>query len=275
MQRFSPPPPRPAQGAAADPAVEAEADARELLVSILVHELRTPVQALSIGTDLMLAKVSEGDAVDPEWLRQHLLRSRKSVARVRQLIDTVANAAQVAAGGLDLARERIDLGHLVREILTRDAEELAWARCRATLHVEGDVTGHWDRLQVDLAITNVLSNAMKYGRGAPIALKVWSDEGTAFCSVRDHGPGIPTELRDRLFDRFWRSGVTSHVPGLGLGLWITRYAVRAHGGDVAVISELGAGSTFTLSLPCGEPRAGSAGAGDVGESGVDGAQQRA
>jgi signal transduction histidine kinase len=98
-------------------------------------------------------------------------------------------------------------------------------------------------------VTNLLSNAAKYGAGRPIEIEVDGAEETARFSIRDHGIGIPAENQARIFERFERAVSDRHYGGLGLGLWIVRQIVDAFGGKIRVESKAGAGSTFTVLLP--------------------------
>ncbi len=114
------------------------------------------------------------------------------------------------------------------------------------------MVGRWDRLRIGQVITNLVSNAIKFGRGHPIDVEVNVDtEGdrSACVRVRDGGIGIPPEQRARIFDRFERAPAERHYPGLGLGLWIAKQIVDASSGTITVESEVGVGSTFTVRLP--------------------------
>jgi signal transduction histidine kinase len=103
-------------------------------------------------------------------------------------------------------------------------------------------------------IANLLSNACKYGAGKPIRVEVGLDGKLARLSVRDHGIGIAPADRERIFERFERAASARHYGGLGLGLYITRQVVEAHGGTIRVASHAGAGSTFSVELPLETPR---------------------
>jgi signal transduction histidine kinase len=112
------------------------------------------------------------------------------------------------------------------------------------------VVGSWDRGRLEQVVTNLLSNAVKYGDCKPIDLAVEAaDDGQARLVVRDHGLGIAAHDQARIFERFERAASSRHFGGIGLGLWIVRQIVIALGGSVSVESELGSGSTFTVTLP--------------------------
>jgi signal transduction histidine kinase len=114
---------------------------------------------------------------------------------------------------------------------------------------ESGVIGKWDKSRVDQVITNLISNAVKYGGGRDVQLDVLRTGEMARLTVSDRGAGIPPEDRHRIFGRFERGSTVGHVGGLGLGLWIAKEIVTAHGGSIGVTSTPGLGSTFTVDLP--------------------------
>jgi len=227
--------------------LEGQADA---LLSMLSHELRSPLQSLLLNLDLCLRRTGGPDG-DPSaaWLTDRLARQRRMATRLKLLIDTFLDVGQIAAGDLRLDLEDVDLGELVRDVVQRTADELAWARCPVELDAQSGQVGRWDRLQIELVVANLLSNAAKYGPGAPVEISVWGTRDFAFLRIRDHGPGIPSPDQERIFDKFTRLDTGSKVGGFGLGLWIVHHILEASGGEVAVESEPGHGATFTVRLP--------------------------
>ncbi len=115
------------------------------------------------------------------------------------------------------------------------------------------VHGRWVRSRLDQLVTNLLSNSMKFGAGKPVEVVVGAECGLARLVVRDRGIGIHLDLQARIFDRFERAVSSEHYGGLGLGLYISRRIVEAHGGSIRVESEPEAGSTFTVEIPCAGP----------------------
>jgi signal transduction histidine kinase len=114
------------------------------------------------------------------------------------------------------------------------------------------VYGTWDRLRVEQVVANLVTNATKYAPGSRVEVRVEGDAYSARLEVRDHGPGIPVAAQQRLFQPFERAG-GNDPGGLGLGLFIVRQIVEAHGGSVRLRSEPGQGTSFVVELPCQAP----------------------
>ena len=150
----------------------------------------------------------------------------------------------------------VDLGAVVRAVAARFEPELAGAGCPLSVRCDGPVTGRWDASKLDQVVTSLLSNAIKFGAGGPIEMALAEEGGKALLSVRDHGIGIDPAHQARIFERFERAVSAKNYGGLGLGLYISRATVEAHGGTIKVESQPGAGSSFTVEIPCaGPPRA--------------------
>jgi signal transduction histidine kinase len=115
------------------------------------------------------------------------------------------------------------------------------------------VVGSWDRLRVETVVTNLVSNALKFGGGKPVEVSLRRAGEVARLSVTDRGIGIAPEEQGRIFEKFECAVPRRHYGGFGLGLWIVRQLVVAHGGTVRVDSQEGHGSTFTVDLPLGAP----------------------
>jgi signal transduction histidine kinase len=116
------------------------------------------------------------------------------------------------------------------------------------VHCETEVHGRWDRLRIEQMVSNLVSNALKYGQGKPVEAALWTEDGQAIIRVTDHGIGIDEEHQKRIFQRFERAVATRDFGGFGLGLWIARQIAEASGGRIEVESKLGEGSAFTIRL---------------------------
>ena len=179
--------------------------------------------------------------------------TERQIERLTGLINNLLDISRITAGRLELDLETVDLAAVAREAGGRFREDLRRAGCALEIRGDGECPGQWDRLRLEQVVTNLLSNAAKYGAGRPIEITVDGDETTARFCIRDHGIGIPAEHQARIFDRFERAVSDRHYGGLGLGLWIVRQIVEAHRGTIEVESEAGMGSTFTVRLPRAAP----------------------
>jgi signal transduction histidine kinase len=225
--------------------------ARDELLSVAGHELKSPLNALQLQIH-MLARMAK-DAAGSK-LAERAEKAARASQRLGLLIDDLMDVSRINSGRMALKREEVDLAALTRELVARMSEELARAGCDVTLVAEGPVPGSWDRLRLEQVLVNLLSNAAKYGAGHPVRVTVELEGGAARLAVRDEGIGVAPEEQERIFERFERAAsVQQRFKGLGLGLWITRRIVEAHGGTIRLQSQLGQGSTFTVELPRVEP----------------------
>jgi signal transduction histidine kinase len=171
---------------------------------------------------------------------------------IKQMVDLnhrMLDTSRLAAGQFDLRLEDVDLTSLVQELLANNAEQLAWSKCPASFSFPGPVVGRWDRLRLEQVVSNLISNAMKYGFGQPISVSIEATADLAWLSVRDHGIGIAAKDHERIFERFERASTMGGSRSLGLGLWVVRQIVGALGGTIRLESSLGAGAILTVELP--------------------------
>jgi PAS domain S-box-containing protein len=228
----------------------------ESFLSVASHELRTPLTSLQLGVQGLLAGVYGGRPVDDNHPLARPLRSiERQARRLGRLIDDLLDVTRISSGRLELDLHEVDLSEVVLQVLARYEDEIARIGCVVTTSVPGAVTGRWDGARLEQVVSNLLSNALRYGAGRPIELRVTSTPERAALTVEDHGTGIPPERQRRLFERFERGGASRSYGGLGLGLYIVRNIVARLGGTVRVSSTPGVGSTFTVELPRGGPDA--------------------
>lgn len=226
--------------------------ARDEFVSVAAHELRTPIALLTLQTDRLERLLARDARHDPSvW--DKLVPLNDSMARqsrrLRRLVTGLLDVRQLEGGALDLHRERVDLGDLVGNALELTREELARAGCVLETSLESDVPGDWDPARVEQVVVNLVTNARKFGEGRPIHVEVERRESCALLRVRDHGIGISSEDQAHIFERYSRADEARVFGGLGLGLYISRQIVAAHGGTMRVESVPGQGATFTVELP--------------------------
>jgi signal transduction histidine kinase len=137
----------------------------------------------------------------------------------------------------------------VRDVVARFESEIQASGSHVAGKADAPVRGRWDALRIDQVVTNLVSNALKFGAGNAVSISVTIQDDAAVVEVADHGIGIAPDQTRRIFERFETTEAARAYGGLGLGLWISESIVAAHAGTIKVHSELGAGSTFTVRLP--------------------------
>jgi signal transduction histidine kinase len=223
--------------------------ARDAFLSIASHELKTPLTSLQLQVEALTRAVEAGAAGTPR-LSQRIAVVARSADRLGELVNRLLDVSRISsAQGLDLVTEDVDLAEVAREVVGRFHEALAETGSELRLDAPAPVRGVWDRGRVDTIVTNLVSNAVKYGEGRPIEVSVGVEVDRAVLRVRDHGIGIAPEDQARIFERFERAVPERHYGGFGVGLWVARSIAEAHAGRILVESRPGAGSLFTLELP--------------------------
>jgi signal transduction histidine kinase len=226
---------------------------RDEFLSVASHELYTPMTSLMLSLEAILSATGSAGSVDPVSIRKLLDLVLRQGRRLVRLTGDLLDVARIERGRLVLEPADVELTELVREVADRLQLDLGRARCAVELRASGPVTGRWDRSRLEQVVTNLLTNAMKFAPGAPVEISVRAHDGTATLTVHDRGMGISPGRQARIFDRFERGVSAEHFGGLGLGLYISRRIVEAHGGSIRVESQLGSGSTFTIELPLADP----------------------
>jgi PAS domain S-box-containing protein len=222
--------------------------ARDDFLAVAAHELRTPLTSLLLQTQLLDRAIARG-LPDATAARRNVSIIESQARRLSTLLDGLLDVTRLASKRLWLRTEELDLHALLDAVLRAMGPELQRSGCPVAVTTPEHVTGRWDRLRLEQVLTNLLTNAMKFGAGHPIEVSVQETAAQAIIAVRDHGMGISKADQARIFERFERAVSTRHFGGLGLGLYISAQIVRAHHGSLRVDSEPGQGATFTVTLP--------------------------
>jgi PAS domain S-box-containing protein len=223
--------------------------ARDEFLSIASHELRTPLTALRLALD-NLRRVTARETQGPPsaQMERVLAASERAGQRLENLVEALLDVSRIHMGRLELDVEAIDLATVVGEAVSAIDDELRQSGSAVTVHGQ-PTPGHWDRLRLGQVVVNLLSNAVKYGAGKPIEVSFGARGDRAWLVVRDHGIGVDPSDQRHIFERFERAVSSQNYGGLGLGLYIVKRILEAHGGTVHVESTLGDGAAFHLELP--------------------------
>jgi signal transduction histidine kinase len=226
--------------------------ARDQFLAVAAHELRTPLATLAMLVDHLIVPPLPHATTEPGGVvvqKRQLAMVKRQVDRLTALVVEMLDVSRITDGRLQLSLGPVDLRDVIREVLDRFAPEIQ--RCHVTVRVNAPdpAPGIWDAARIDQVITNLISNALKYGAGRPIEVSVRVEASQAVVVVRDHGIGIPEDEQSKIFGPFARVVAAKHHAGLGLGLWIAQQFVQASGGRIKVNSRPGQGSTFCVELP--------------------------
>jgi PAS domain S-box-containing protein len=218
---------------------------RDDFLMIASHELRAPLTNVSLQLQNFRRLLERG--ATRAHLRVLADSAVREAGRLTALIDALLDA-QAAKGQLELKLGDVDLGELARDVTERMRPRAAQLGSEMEVSVPS-ILGRWDRLRLEQVLTNLVTNALKFGRGKPVRVAAMRDGGEARLEVSDQGIGVEADDLARIFGKFERA-VPSHYGGFGLGLFIARQIVEAHNGRVDVTSAPGVGSTFRVTLPC-------------------------
>lgn len=224
---------------------------RDDFMSIVSHELRTPLNGLILDTQLRKMHLESGNlaAFTPDRLRAMNIRDERQITSLIRLIEDILDVSRIRTGKLSIRPAEVDLGVLVEQVLERYSAQIIESGCELSSNIATGVIGHWDAFRIEQVMTNLLTNAMRYGSKKPIEVRVFADNQIAYLQVQDHGVGISEQDQQRIFEQFERVNANQSAQGLGLGLFITEQIVSAHQGQISVESIKGQGATFVVALP--------------------------
>ncbi len=224
---------------------------REDMLRTVSHDLRNPLTAIQ-GQAQMVGRLLAREGVSNDRVSRSVDAIVASAKQMGTMIEDLVDTIRLESGQMRLRRRPVSLPIKVRESLERSSGVLDIERVKVEMPTELPlVEADPDRL--DRILTNLVSNALKFSPSAtPVLVRAESGATEVHISIADSGMGIPPEDMPHLFDRYYRSKGARGAEGLGLGLFITKGLVEAHGGKIWVMSEPGQGSTFTFTLPRAE-----------------------
>jgi signal transduction histidine kinase len=228
---------------------------RDDFMSMVAHELRTPLNTLFLEAQLRKMQLDRGNTAifDAAYLQKMVARDQRQIQSMVRLIDDMLDVSRIRSNRLSIRPSEVDLPALLQRVVGNLANQAASAGSTITLDAGQALTGTWDEFRIEQVVINLLTNALRYGKGKPVTVSAGPIEGGVRIAVTDQGMGISAEDQRRIFEQFERAAGNDGTGGLGLGLFITQQLVEAHGGRIAVQSEPGRGSTFTVTLPLSPP----------------------
>lgn len=219
---------------------------RELFLSILGHDLRNPLSAISGLAELLMR------AKTPERHGQFASQILVSAQRMSHIVSDLLELARVRLGsGIIIHRTAISMRHVCANVIGE--MQAAFPHRVLRLNAEDELLGEWDENRLGQVVSNLVSNAIQHGaENAPVTVTVQSGDSEIEVSVHDEGSPIPADMIPKLFDSFYRldeRNAGAHRMGLGLGLYISKEIIAAHGGTIEVRSSVDEGTTFIVHLP--------------------------
>jgi signal transduction histidine kinase len=227
---------------------------RDDFMSIVAHEVRTPLNGLILETQLRKMHLARDNAAAFTLDKMHAMvdRDERQIKSLIRLIEDMLDVSRIRTGKLSIRPSRFDLVQLVSNLLQNFASQIEAAETEVSFTAPAPVEGNWDEFRIEQVVTNLLTNALRYGGRSPIQVRVYREGDEARVEVQDHGIGISQENQKRIFQQFERVSAKTVVAGLGLGLFISEQIVAAHGGSIVVESEINEGAQFRVCLPIQE-----------------------
>jgi signal transduction histidine kinase len=228
---------------------------RDDFMSMIAHELRNPLNSVYLQAQLRRKLLSAPKPPDSQTMQKMVERDERQIRSMVRLLDDMLDVSRARTGKLAIVPAAFDLAASAEVVVEAIQEQARACGVQLTLAAPESLPIVGDEFRIEQVIVNLLTNALRYGNGKPVAVTVGvrEQEPEAFVSVRDQGMGVAPADQERIFEQFERTEGAAQVAGLGLGLYIARQIAQAHQGRLEVRSALGQGSEFILSLPLPAP----------------------
>jgi PAS domain S-box-containing protein len=232
-------------------AAEKAVKERDEFLAIASHELRTPLTNVLLQLQVTLRQILNQSLADfsGKELLKNLTTAEQQSQRLSLLIKELLSVSLARTGNLQLKLEPVSTHELITSIIERFKSQIEHEGRQVKLDLTDTHKGNWDSVRLEQAITNLLSNALKYGKEKPVHIASSSTPTTTTISVTNYGPAIKESDQENIFNLFQRGKNNGGKKGLGIGLFISRQIIRAHGGDITFTSHPKKGTTFTITLP--------------------------
>ncbi|HUQ85279.1 MAG TPA: HAMP domain-containing sensor histidine kinase [Candidatus Limnocylindrales bacterium] len=231
--------------------LQKEIRSRDEFLSIASHELKTPLTSMLLQTQTALHNIRNVSVA--RFSFESLLKMLESVEnqtkRLSKMINDLLAVSVLTVGNLQLEPEDIDLNELVKGVLTDFEARIEKEKYILNFDPKDKIIGFWDKIRIEQAVSNFISNAIKYGEHKPIEIKTSKSKNHAIFSIKDQGIGISKQKQKMIFELFQRAVTPEQYKGLGVGLYITQKIIQTHQGSVEVDSNPGKGSEFKMKLP--------------------------
>lgn len=224
---------------------------RDEFLSVASHELKTPLTSILLQLQSTLRRILTQSLANfsGKKLVSSLKIAESQSQRLSLLIKDLLNVSLITSGRLELNREPGDIVQITRSAIAGLSDQIKLSSSKVDVKTNGPIQGSWDIVRLEQCLTNLITNAIKYGNKKPIIVETMRINGDARISVKDQGIGIDPKDQPKIFEPFMRGVTGNSYLGLGVGLFIAKRIAKAHGGDIELISEPGKGSEFVLRLP--------------------------
>jgi len=225
---------------------------RDEFISICSHELKTPITSMLLQAEITRKQIEEGDErfFNPEILKKRSEAMTRQLGRMTKLIEDMLDVTRLSDGKMSLNKTLNDLNVIVSDVINNLEGQINSQNIKVNFALPEDSNFvEFDPYWIEQVISNLMTNAIKYGEGKPIDARIESTQDSVILRVQDQGQGISKDNLERIFGRFERADSSNNISGLGLGLYISKQIILEHGGELKVESTPGIGSIFSMILP--------------------------